>query len=102
MHANGDDLIAPGDVDLGHRHVLPKHPGHERQGEAFFNHGKKSASLLRFAVGIRGRLLDQFIQMFRAEFRRCFYIHHCEDIFQRPALARRRTKAPRLLCRAIN
>ena len=88
-------LIAPGDVDLGHTHYLPKHMSREWKDKILFDQCEEPASLLRFGVGIRVRLLDEFIQVFRGEPRRRFRFrfHHREDLFQRPASARRRTKA---------
>ena len=46
MHANSDNLVAAGEIDPGHRHCLPKHPGREWQGEILFDHGEEPASLL--------------------------------------------------------
>ena len=55
---NGDDLVVSGDIDLGNRHFLPKHLGHERKGEILLDRREEPASLLRFVVGAGGRLLD--------------------------------------------
>ena len=72
MHANSDNLVAAGDINLGHRHGLPKHLGHEWQGGILFYHSEEPASLLRLGGGVRGRLIDEFIPVFRGELRRLF------------------------------
>jgi len=70
MHANSDNLVATGEIDLGHRHGLPKHLSREWKGEILFDHGEESASLLRFGVSVRGRFLNEFIQVFHGELHR--------------------------------
>ena len=70
---NSDNLVVPDDVGLSHSHCLSKHLRCEWKGEILFDQGEEPASLFRFVVGIGGRLLYKFIQIFRGELR-CLFV----------------------------